>query len=385
MFKHHGVFYCSLCEKQFDNLDDMRDHVEYENEVLEARCILCKQNFAGPDKAHGLKEHLLQCHFGPMVMRRPPVFEDKTSSCSDVELITHISLSYKPNKTETYQFDNYSCPHCQRKFSAKSGLKIHVGIAHKGGKILFCPRCPASFSDVDGCKIHFREEHAARKKIKKKDTSEVTPHKSLVPTNEPMEGQAAQTVVNNVASVANEMSKFHFVSTSIENINLNNNNINQTRLQAATVSSPSTPDHPPATPNKQNIFSDKIIEQVLKPLAMAKPKPKKPLPGLVKIQDMNSFLSSSTEKKFEKPASKPPRRKPITKKDPTDIKKRTNKSEEWITTSGQGNTRLSSQPDNNSTSIPFIPNKNIPSTLATSNKNLISSIPNTQVMSIISP
>ena len=55
-----------------------------------------------------------------------------------------------------YQFDNYSCPHCLRKFSAKSGLKIHVGIAHKGGKLLFCPRCPASFADVSSCKAHFK-------------------------------------------------------------------------------------------------------------------------------------------------------------------------------------------------------------------------------------
>ena len=55
-----------------------------------------------------------------------------------------------------YQFDNYSCPHCLRKFSAKSGLKIHVGIAHKGGKLLFCPRCPASFADVASCKSHFK-------------------------------------------------------------------------------------------------------------------------------------------------------------------------------------------------------------------------------------
>jgi len=321
MFKWHGTFYCALCEKTFNSLDEMRDHVEFENELLEEQCILCKLSFAGPDKDSKFKEHLLKSHFGPMVIRKPTVFEDKTTSCSDVELITHISLAYRPNKTETYQFDNYSCPHCQRKFSAKSGLKIHVGIAHKGGKILFCPRCPASFADVEGCKIHFREEHAARKKSKKKEINEISPHKSLVPTNEPMEGQENQIVENNLV---NEMSKFHFVSTSIESINLNNNNINQTTATIATTCSASQP----VIAKKSKIFPETIAGQ-----PPVKTKPRKPLPALVKIQDMNAFEQSKTDKTFQKPTSKPPRKKPTTKKDSPDCKKRNNKSEQWITSS----------------------------------------------------
>ena len=71
-----------------------------------------------------------------------------------------VARRHRPPRQRTnsgiYQFDNYSCPHCLRKFSAKSGLKIHVGIAHKGGKLLFCPRCPASFADVTSCKSHFK-------------------------------------------------------------------------------------------------------------------------------------------------------------------------------------------------------------------------------------
>merc|ERR1719391_246325 len=94
-----------------------------------------------------------------MVSQNPAIFEDRTSKDREVQVISHLHLSYKPYKTETYKFDNYSCPHCQRKFSAKSGLKIHVGIAHKGGKIIFCSRCPSAFATVIDCKKHFREEH----------------------------------------------------------------------------------------------------------------------------------------------------------------------------------------------------------------------------------
>merc|ERR1719312_1240838 len=58
------------------------------------------------------------------------------------------------------------------------------------------------------------------------------------------------------------------------------------------------------------------------------------------------------------------------------MKKRTNKPEEWITNSGQGNIRQSSQPD-----------KNIISTLTTFDKNIFSnpSISNTQVISVMNP
>lgn len=186
-FNQHSKFYCCLSEKVFDRLEDFRDHIESQNVELEKSCILCKASLKS--NQHGLKEHLLQHHFGPIIINKPTVFEDKEARHSDIELITQISMRYKPNKTETYQFDNYSCPHCLRKFSAKSGLKIHVGIAHKGEKIVFCSRCPASFSDVNSCKTHFREEHS-RKKIKRNLISEADKeqHKSLVPTNMPMEG-----------------------------------------------------------------------------------------------------------------------------------------------------------------------------------------------------
>lgn len=332
MFKWHDTFYCALCEKKFNSLDDMRDHIEYENEMLEERCILCKLTFTGQDRASVFKEHLLKSHFGPMVIRKPTVFEDKTTSRSEVELITHISLAYRPNKTETYQFDNYSCPHCQRKFSAKSGLKIHVGIAHKGGKILFCPRCPASYADVEGCKVHFREEHAARKKIKKKESNETTPHKSLVPTNEPMEGQENQLIDNNLA---NEMSKFHFVSTTIASINLNNNNnMSQTTPQAATLSSNSNTVQP-VIAIKSKINSENIGEQSVP--SPTKTKARKPLPALVKIQDMNSFEQSKADNTFQKPTSKPPRKHSTQKKDSPDCKKRNSKSEQWITSSEKVN------------------------------------------------
>ena len=157
-YRAHHSLYCGLCQLTTSSLQDWRDHVRQENKLLETVCILCRSPLQSD--SCGFKEHLMRSHFGPVVISKPTVFEDKTTSHSEVELITQISLKYKPNKTETYLFDNYSCPHCARKFSAKSGLKIHVGIAHKGGKIIFCSRCPSAFKDVLQCKAHFKEDHA---------------------------------------------------------------------------------------------------------------------------------------------------------------------------------------------------------------------------------
>ena len=250
MFKMHSKFYCTLCEIVLDSLETYRNHIDEENCKLSKCCILCKSPL-DDDSGSCFKDHLLKSHFGPILLNKPTVFEDKTSSNSEIELITHISMKYKPNKTETYLFDNYSCPHCQRKFSAKSGLKIHVGIAHKGGKIIFCSRCPSAFSDVSDCKIHFKEEHSniSRKKTKRKHSEEVTnkesePHKSMVPTNLPVDGSE-----NNYNIVTN----------------INNNN------------------------------SDSINDPQIEAKAQEKKKAKKPIPGLVKIQDFATSNNHDNE------------------------------------------------------------------------------------------
>lgn len=166
LYTNHEIFYCLLCERHFDNLEEMKYHMEMENLGLVTSCILCKKKFPNWHDGKSMKNHLINFHFGPELSWNSAIFEDKASKETDLELITHIALSYKPNKTERYQFDNFKCPHCHRLFSAQSGLKIHVGIAHRGEKILFCPRCPATFQSVGDCKLHLKEEHGKNRKRK---------------------------------------------------------------------------------------------------------------------------------------------------------------------------------------------------------------------------
>ena len=186
--EHHSLL-CLLCMTSHSTLGEMRTHLKEELEALGSRCVLCAEELQGEE----LMEHLLKSHMGSLVSRSPSVFEERRGGREEVELVC-VTRRPRRNRSDRnngiYLFDNYSCPHCQRKFSAKSGLKIHVGIAHKGGKLLFCPRCPASFSDVASCKAHFREEHGAARRGRRAAQEQEVPRRSLVPSDEPVEGQA---------------------------------------------------------------------------------------------------------------------------------------------------------------------------------------------------
>lgn len=163
----HRTLYCLLCQRTERTVVDMRAHIVEEEERLAQSCVLCGERLKGKK----LMDHLLKHHLGPLINKKPAVFEERRGGHQEVQLVA-VARRHRPARQQPssgiYQFDNYSCPHCLRKFSAKSGLKIHVGIAHKGGKLLFCPRCPASFADVASCKSHFKEEHSAGRKIKQK-------------------------------------------------------------------------------------------------------------------------------------------------------------------------------------------------------------------------
>ena len=199
-----------------------------------------------------------------MVSKRPAVFEERSGEEEEVEL---VAVARRPRHRHrlhsgTYQFDNYSCPHCLRKFSAKSGLKIHVGIAHKGAKLLFCPRCPASFADVSACKQHFKEEHGARRGGRRRAREEQeAPHRSLVPSDEPVEGVPAAPEPETQA-MEERVEETAAVERGVEGMV-----ISETASQASSVGK---------------------TEAAAAVAAPKKAKARKPLPGLVKIQDLEA-------------------------------------------------------------------------------------------------
>ena len=173
----------------------------------------------------------------------------------------------------TYQFDNYSCPHCGRKFSAKSGLKIHVGIAHKGAKLLFCPRCPGSFSDVQSCKAHLKEEHGAKRRSRKveQEQEQEAPKRSLVPTNESVEGQE--------------------IGGGLEE-EVGHLRIRSPQELGKQLTPPPQPPAPIATP---------APEERAKEASPVKPKPRRPIPALVSIHDLDSLPVLELAKKPGQP------------------------------------------------------------------------------------
>jgi len=266
----------------------MRAHIVEEEERLAQSCVLCGERLKGKK----LMDHLLKHHLGPLINKKPAVFGERRGGHQEVQLVA-VARRHRPARQQPssgiYQFDNYSCPHCLRKFSAKSGLKIHVGIAHKGGKLLFCPRCPASFADVASCKSHFKEEHSAGRKIKQKVLERESPKRSLVPTNEPVEGIQPIPPSREVEPLdRGEVEEVKSVEQGVGGI----------RLQEKQSSDAAAKTNKEIEKGNASFLPQKTQTKD----ASTKTKPRKPIPGLVKIQDL---VTSDTVSTIAAPKVKP--------------------------------------------------------------------------------
>jgi len=206
-YQEHRNFYCELCERIFPSLSEMKAHILEENVALALSCILCKKTFPHSADGSAMKKHLLKCHLKEEKSQLEEVAvlsQTDPSSMSDPQPVAKISMRSKPLKTETYQFDNFQCPHCRRLFSARAGLKIHVGIAHRGESIIFCSRCPKTFASVPECKEHLKLMHCRKKRaanalmsaaaedsvqdvVSSKTVEPPKTQRNLVPTNVSME------------------------------------------------------------------------------------------------------------------------------------------------------------------------------------------------------
>lgn len=204
---------------------------------------------------------------------------------------------YKPSKTETYQFDNFQCPHCQRLFSARAGLKIHVGIAHRGVGIVFCPRCPFTFKNVDDCKVHLKKGHSVKKSyIKKPQSAKAdTVKKSAVPNNVPIcnpsssNSEATNSIITCIKE-ENNISQEKVTEQVIEN----NTDAQETQVQIKTenmqVDGLGEVEKEIVIEEETFELKTEIVEPTLPSTVETKKKVKKPLPGLLKITFSDTSL-----------------------------------------------------------------------------------------------
>ena len=210
---------------------------------------------------------------------------------------------YKPSKTETYQFDNFQCPHCQRLFSARAGLKIHVGIAHRGVSIVFCPRCPLTFKTVQDCKAHLKTAHSGKKNYIRKGKPIPEPEvirKSAVPSNIPIcyaSSKKNAPKVNDEISTNPESNPSEIkIKKTVESANTADNcNQNQVEIKIEKGDEKRRDE----VAQKEIVIQEEtfdikseILEALSCPVVVLPSKPRKPLPALLKItaSDLSKYV-----------------------------------------------------------------------------------------------
>uniref|UniRef100_A0A1B0DQA8 C2H2-type domain-containing protein n=2 Tax=Phlebotomus papatasi TaxID=29031 RepID=A0A1B0DQA8_PHLPP len=126
---------CTICNENFKNLDNLREHVKIHNCSSNFECGLCGKHFK---RKSNMQQHIIKTHRG--VSKK----------------LKH--KYYVPD--ESYR---YSCPHCYKGFNAKSNYLNHLTV-HSNERPFGCDFCEAKFKT---------KQHMNRHKIMKHDIENV--------------------------------------------------------------------------------------------------------------------------------------------------------------------------------------------------------------------
>ena len=171
---------CQECSKEFDNLLQLRNHIDKDHKKLEFKCEHCGKEYKSHssyyahikyacDKLHqpvvcdtcgksflspgSLRNHI-KLHHNDL---------ERNFQCDECEkrffyisaLTQHkkqVHLGIKPEK-------NKQCPHCEYKCSSQSVLDIHIASTHEGKRDYHCELCPKTFARIGGLKTHIKIVH----------------------------------------------------------------------------------------------------------------------------------------------------------------------------------------------------------------------------------
>ena len=131
-------FQCTICEKCFQTLSNLKNHERIHTGEVPFECMTCKKRF---NQTHSLKTHE-RIHTGEVP------FECNTCT----KRFNRVSNLKTHQRIHTGEVP-FECMTCKKRFNKKSSLKIHEMI-HTGEVPYECGRCKKRFKRKDHLKQH---------------------------------------------------------------------------------------------------------------------------------------------------------------------------------------------------------------------------------------
>ena len=137
--KMHGITYCSVCKKAFNNPISLRRH-EYSHKEKNFQCSMCQENFNFNSE---LKTHLIQhqrrakhlCAFpncGKLFENKPDLTRhakehmSKAIQCPDCEYNAKDQRNFELHRCKHSRIECYFCPYCNEGFIFNTQKRRHM-------------------------------------------------------------------------------------------------------------------------------------------------------------------------------------------------------------------------------------------------------------------
>lgn len=151
---------CPHCSKEFATLDYMRNHERLvHTRDFKFACRLCGHKFPNERKQ---QTHMAVVHEQELTAEELAAMKRvRHLRCPDCAFATYSALQFRQHRaTHTGRYP-FSCTQCERAFTFRFQLTLHVRRQHRPGGPLACPHCPRNFVAEDAHATHVALHGAA--------------------------------------------------------------------------------------------------------------------------------------------------------------------------------------------------------------------------------
>ncbi|KAH7969536.1 hypothetical protein HPB52_019312 [Rhipicephalus sanguineus] len=144
---------CPHCSKEFATLDYMRNHERLvHTRNFKFSCRLCGHKFPNERKQ---QTHMAVVHEQELTREElNAMTRVRHMRCPDCSFATYSSLQFRQHRaTHTGRYP-FSCTLCDRAFTFRFQLTLHMRRQHRPGGPLMCPHCPRHFIAEDSHRAH---------------------------------------------------------------------------------------------------------------------------------------------------------------------------------------------------------------------------------------